>query len=379
MNRRRWCSVLACAALASASGCAWANRDNRPVWNAFEEHLVPEGGTAFALALPVTVPLGFGAILVDTFVAHPLQVVDDAVEDAGDLWRHLDWEKHYVTQAGFAPFRAAVTPVWGAFSFVGRVLFDVPPHGEAEREAERTEALRVAQWGAWLESVAAGEDREPPHLPARFEGRSRDDFVAAMQKAPPHGRIAVLRRAGDHPALSEAIDWNGALTDASPVVRYHALLGLPPSAKVRAEVLAALAADPEPAVRELAARRDAVPAVAKWRGWLRSVQAGEPTEVPGPAPAEGFARIAPEFATAVAKAPPLGRLVCLRAAQQHPALAAVVDWDAQLADPSATLRFGALQALPAERAVAAERVRALRTDADPAVRGLALRRWPQEP
>ena len=35
----------------SAGGCAWANRDNRPVWNAFEQHLVPEDDTLFYVAL----------------------------------------------------------------------------------------------------------------------------------------------------------------------------------------------------------------------------------------------------------------------------------------------------------------------------------------
>ena len=72
--------------------CAWSNEDNRPVWNAFEENLVPNGGGVFVAALPVTVPLGIGAIAVDTIIAHPLQVVGDAYDDAAQLWdRHVRW------------------------------------------------------------------------------------------------------------------------------------------------------------------------------------------------------------------------------------------------------------------------------------------------
>ena len=58
--------------------CAWARRENRPVWNAFEEHLVPQSQGAFLATLPLTVPVGLLSIAADTLVAHPLQVVDDA-------------------------------------------------------------------------------------------------------------------------------------------------------------------------------------------------------------------------------------------------------------------------------------------------------------
>ena len=70
--------ALLFALVALACGCAWTNRDNRPVWNAFEEHLVPEGDVAFYASLPLTVPAGFGAIVTDTLVVHPVQVMDDA-------------------------------------------------------------------------------------------------------------------------------------------------------------------------------------------------------------------------------------------------------------------------------------------------------------
>ena len=80
----RWCLPLVLA----LSACAWTRRENRPVWTAFETNLVPESPAGFAVALPVTVPLGLLAILTDTLVAHPIQVVDEAWDDSADLWRN---------------------------------------------------------------------------------------------------------------------------------------------------------------------------------------------------------------------------------------------------------------------------------------------------
>ena len=44
--------VVALAAL--LPGFAWTNRNNRHVWNAFVEHVVPEDGTWFAVTLSLT-------------------------------------------------------------------------------------------------------------------------------------------------------------------------------------------------------------------------------------------------------------------------------------------------------------------------------------
>ena len=52
--------VLSCALLA---GCAFTRRENRPVWNVFEQNLVPEDKGWFVAALPLTVPGGIVAIL----------------------------------------------------------------------------------------------------------------------------------------------------------------------------------------------------------------------------------------------------------------------------------------------------------------------------
>ena len=103
-------SVRRCAwpLLCLLGSCAWSNPDNRPVWRAFEERVVPVDDVWFYSSLPVTVPLGFGAILCDVLVAHPAAVIDDAWYDAKELWDpdKLDFEGEYYTQLAAVPVRA---------------------------------------------------------------------------------------------------------------------------------------------------------------------------------------------------------------------------------------------------------------------------------
>ena len=109
------------------SACAWSNPDNRPVWNAFEEHVVPEDDTWFAVSLPLTAPVGLLAVLADTLIVHPVRVVDDAADDALELWRDPgpDWQEHYYTELAGLPFRGVATPLWFFGSFFTRSMFDV--------------------------------------------------------------------------------------------------------------------------------------------------------------------------------------------------------------------------------------------------------------
>ncbi len=123
-------TALLLALLVATTGCAWTNRDNRPVWNAMEEHLVPEGDVAFVAALPLTIPGGIVAFVLDTFIVHPAMVVDDAAADAGDLWEDIEWAEHYYTELASVPFRAAFTPLVFVVTFLGRSAFDIPPHDD---------------------------------------------------------------------------------------------------------------------------------------------------------------------------------------------------------------------------------------------------------
>ena len=115
-------AVSLCVLLA---GCAFTRRENRPVWNVFEQNLVPEDTGWFVASLPLTVPGGILAIVADTFVAHPIQVADDAWDDAAWLWRdgRPDFEQRYYSEMAFLPVRAAITPVAFLGSFLGRSMF----------------------------------------------------------------------------------------------------------------------------------------------------------------------------------------------------------------------------------------------------------------
>ena len=264
---RRAGALLALALLLlPVTGCAWANRDNRPVWNAFEAHMVPEDDTAFYATLPLTVPGGLVAILLDTFVVHPAQVVDDAAGDAGDLWDDLGpkFEQHYYTHMAALPFRVVGTPVVFVFSFLGRSLFDIDPHGhdhgaETAEGQRRLEQRHARDLEVWLRGLA--ERRNPWHgepPPATWSPELRALVAAALSGADTRGRLDLYQYAWTHAVPRDVLDPVAGLSDDDPVFRYLLLERWPEgsaSVPIPAAVRAALRHDPSLAVRELAARR----------------------------------------------------------------------------------------------------------------------------
>ncbi|MBT5121042.1 MAG: hypothetical protein HOM34_10005, partial [Planctomycetes bacterium] len=99
-------------------------------------------------AIPLALPLG----LIDVVVVHPAQVIDDAANDTWDLL----WEqsvKGSAMRSFVALPRLALTPVVFCGDWLGRSLFDIPPHGAktvastkpmTEQEREQT-MKRIAQ------------------------------------------------------------------------------------------------------------------------------------------------------------------------------------------------------------------------------------------
>lgn len=259
-------------ALSTLGACAWSNPDNRPVWNAFEQRVVPAPGPSFYASLPATAPLGLGAILVDALVAHPLQVVDDAARDAADLWdpARLDFEQSYYTQLAGLPVRAAFTPVAFGGSWLGRCVFDLPPHEPDLSEAEQLELLEqerraaeqqqmaareaaVAAMQAWLARGGA-RAAEAPRLEA-WDARLDDALARALSGDAAARRtlhVGMLRagvvRLGPYDATP-------ALSDPDPVVRFAALSVWPVGEEVPAAVRQALLADPVESVRLMASER----------------------------------------------------------------------------------------------------------------------------
>lgn len=245
-------ALLVC--LSSLSACAWTARENRPVWNAFESTCVPESDGAFYAALPLTAPLGLCAILVDTFVAHPLQVVDDAFDDSVDLWRDLDFEHAYYTENALVPLRVVATPIWFAGSFLGRSCFYWPSQEQAAERADRRERDRKRRLLAALRAVAAGRDaRALPALTDPVDDEVRAAVAAALAAGNAEGRLAIYVAAGQSSA--GLVDWSAALADPSAVVRYRVLDLLPQKQPVSAALQARLREDPDEAVRLRARER----------------------------------------------------------------------------------------------------------------------------
>lgn len=251
-------------------GCAWSNRANRPVWNAFEAQLVPQDTTAFYAALPLTLPGGLLCILADTFVVHPAQVADDAWDDAGDLWNGIRWDKHYYTELAVLPVRAIGTPVVFVVMFLARSMFDIPPHGsethaqEGGAEAVAAEADDGALERDWLERLAA-MSQPPPDAeritfkdlapPPRWTDALQRAFDDALQRGRALDRLELYTHAQRHELTPWRADPARGLRDPDPVVRYLLLTGWPKGLPVPDETRLALLSDPDEAVRQLARQR----------------------------------------------------------------------------------------------------------------------------
>ena len=149
---------------------------------------MPDDETLFVAALPLTVPLGLASIVVDAVVAHPVQVVDDSVRDAGSLWDtdDMDFDQAFYTEMAYLPIRTVLTPLAFTGAWAGRILFDLPPHREARsaeeilaeerlRQEQQQEHLR-AGFVAWLEDVRR-EGR--PQLPQLWH----ESFAVPLQEA----------------------------------------------------------------------------------------------------------------------------------------------------------------------------------------------------
>ena len=252
--------ALAVVALGSLASCkmAWERKENRPVWNAFEAHMVPDGDAAFWAAMPLLAPLGLAAVALDVAVAHPLQTLDDCFADTKSaLWSGLDWQDAYVTECGLLPLRAAASPAFYALAFCSRSLFDVTSKAQDEQDEQERAAAREQGLRRWLAAVAKGETLDELQLPlAAAPGLElRQELQAALGGCGPMARIAILQRAAADPLLRQGLDWDLALQDESAVVRALALQALPPDFALPAAALQRLQQDPDAAVRAMALRR----------------------------------------------------------------------------------------------------------------------------
>ncbi len=273
MNRSIPLFVIALCLPFLVSSCAWSNPDNRPVWNAFEAHAVPDDSTWFALSLPIIAPLGLLAVTVDTFIAHPIQIVDDAVGDAGDCWSDLGpkFDDQYYTQTAYLPVRAGVqTPGTFLLSFLGRSLFDLPRRGaedkagkedsdkgdvdevldEATLRKNRHEAIL-----AWYDAVLEDHEAEFPSAYSVFEAWDHEVLApvdATLRRASVLSRMSIYSV-----GLLYGVQkiYEAGLADRDPGLRFMVIKNLPSQYDVREDLLRSLREDSVESIRELARQR----------------------------------------------------------------------------------------------------------------------------
>ena len=262
----------ALVALPFVSACAWSDPDSRPIWNTFEEQVVPTDDALFVATLPLTVPIGVTAIAADTCVAHPVQVLDDAARDAGELWdgERMDFEAEYYTQLASLPLRVAFTPVVFGGAWVLRILFDVPAHAPDLSDAERQAAEEVATRDAAARERVRREARVAAFMEWLQAGAARASVAPELEGW--DARLdAALRRALDGDAAERltlhlgmlrcgmtqigAYDASVALADPDPVLRFRALEQWPVGVDVPARLRNALRGDPFESIRLLAQQR----------------------------------------------------------------------------------------------------------------------------
>lgn len=125
-------------------GCAFLNRDNTPLLNGVEKHLVPEKTWQKAVAFPLIFPVGICAITLDAFIVHPISVADEAYDDTMDtLWKRLNWKDEYMTECFLLPWRTISTPIVFTGDFLGRAMFDIPDRSSKIKREAKTKDLIV--------------------------------------------------------------------------------------------------------------------------------------------------------------------------------------------------------------------------------------------
>ncbi len=132
--------ILTLALAAPLTGCMLTRPDSGPAFRYVQDNMIPENRTAQYALLPVFIPVGAAAALTDAAIIHPVSIIADTADDTGDaLWKRMDWDGQYMTEAAVLPWRAVLTPVFFAGMWTGRVLFEIPNEAERLRAANSPE------------------------------------------------------------------------------------------------------------------------------------------------------------------------------------------------------------------------------------------------
>ncbi|HLU40287.1 MAG TPA: hypothetical protein VK081_12950 [Planctomycetota bacterium] len=131
-------ALAAALLLALLAGCAVLKERNRRTLNLIDG-VAPGSPTLRWAALPVTLPLGVGALVADAAVVHPIAAIDDAW---GDMTEWL-WETHeesLLRAVAMTPLRVLATPPVFALRWATRALFPVEPREKPRRAAKEGDA-----------------------------------------------------------------------------------------------------------------------------------------------------------------------------------------------------------------------------------------------
>lgn len=255
--RAPWKFVAAAALCAGLlGGCAWTDRENRPTWNAFEEHLVPEDPTWFWVSTPLTVPGGLIAILLDVFLVHPFTTIDDAWDDGLDIWDGADWAEDYYSEVALSVLRVPGTAVVFVGSFLSRSMFvqdDHHPESGGAVTKPVDEAALEAEALAWLEALADAEGELPAgpvHFPETWPLEEAVHTVLA------EGRAAARLAVRSHQSVRGIFASDPVALWADDDPRVRVALACNPMflhwarGPGREALREAMLADPDPVVRE---------------------------------------------------------------------------------------------------------------------------------
>ncbi|MGQ0553995.1 MAG: hypothetical protein ACT4PU_12350 [Planctomycetota bacterium] len=116
-------------------GCAVFEEDYRRTLNALDESCIPASATMRWVAVPVTLPTGIVALVADMVLVHPACSVDDAWLDTVDaLWTSRGQTRF--RRAVLLPLVTIATPFVFVGDWLGRCLFPIDPHEDADAPAK---------------------------------------------------------------------------------------------------------------------------------------------------------------------------------------------------------------------------------------------------
>jgi hypothetical protein len=102
------------------------HRDSRRTLHLLDENLTPASPTARQLALPLAIPVGFAALVVDSVLVNPVCAIDDAWGDTVELlWTPRG--ESALRRTVFTPLAATATPLVFAGDWLLRSLLPLPP------------------------------------------------------------------------------------------------------------------------------------------------------------------------------------------------------------------------------------------------------------